>query len=436
MLAIIGPGIVVVGSVIGAGELINTPLQAAEFGFVLLWAVVLSCVIKCLLQIEIGRHCVVHHRTTVEALNGCPGPRLRGVSWAPLLYMVGYTISLATAVGIIGALAGLMQAVVPGAADWPYSSSLWGAAVVALAAALLRTGVYSHLEKLVAVLVGGFCISVVVALALIQTTPFRIGADDVLSGLTFSLGDRPRLAAYAVVSLLGALGTTANELFMYPYWIREKGYGRDLLDARGEVWTSRAQRWIRGLRIDVGLATFVATVATVAFYLLGAAVLHRQAVKPAGLGVVEQISQVFTKSQGAWSYAVFMAGAFCTLFSTLVVATAATGRMWADVLGSMGFIDRSSEQAVRRAHKAVQLIYLAGMLAAFLAFEQLGQTPARLVVFGQFFAGVFNTPLIMFGICWIAFRTDQRVRMRPATAVALVTSAAIITACILAGVAI
>ncbi len=35
-----------------------------------------------------------------------------------------------------------------------------------------------------------------------------------------------QLAAIAVVSLLGALGATGNELFMYPYWILEKGYGK------------------------------------------------------------------------------------------------------------------------------------------------------------------------------------------------------------------
>src|SRR5688500_5154150 len=80
LLAVIGPGIVVAGSVIGGGELINTPLQAAKFGFVLLWAVILSCLIKFFLQVEIGRHCMVHNRSTVEALNICPGPRFRRTS--------------------------------------------------------------------------------------------------------------------------------------------------------------------------------------------------------------------------------------------------------------------------------------------------------------------------------------------------------------------
>jgi hypothetical protein len=73
------------------------------------------------------------------------------------------------------------------------------------------------------------------------------------------------------------------------------------------------------------------------------------------------------------------------------------------------------------------------MLLVFLAFSE---APATLVVFGQFFSGVFNTPLLMFGICWLAFKTDQRVRMSVTTALALLASVAVITACVLVGLAI
>jgi Mn2+/Fe2+ NRAMP family transporter len=434
LLQIIGPGIVVAGSVIGSGELINTPVQAAEFGFLLLWAVILSCVIKFFLQLEIGRHCLVHDRTTVEALNTCPGPHLRGVSWIVLAYMAGYTISLAPAVGIIKALAGLMHSVLPLPASASTSTVLWGVGVVVLSAALLWGGVYGRLETLVSILVGCFSVSVVVALALIQGDPaHRITTADLASGLTFSLGDQPRLAAYAVISLLGALGTTANELFMYPYWVREKGYGRGLPDRHDDAWAAGMRRWTRGLFVDIGFSTLVATGVTVAFYLLGAAVLHRDRVKPEGMDVVQQISRVFTQSHGTWSHVVFVIGAFCTLFSTLVVVVAATGRMWADMLGSMGAIDRTNAATMKRTHQWVQWICLAGLSAAFVAIQE---APATLVKFGQFFAAVFNTPLIMFGICWLAFHTDRRLRMRPWTAAALLASVAVVTTCVIIGLAI
>ena len=117
MLASIGPGIVVTGSVIGSGELINTPVQAATFGFILLWAVLLSCVIKYFLQVEIARHSLVENRTTFESINECPGPKFRGTSWIGLAYMAGYLITTLPIIGIIGALGGLMHDL------WPLPTS-------------------------------------------------------------------------------------------------------------------------------------------------------------------------------------------------------------------------------------------------------------------------------------------------------------------------
>jgi len=430
-LAAIGPGIVVAGSVIGSGELINTPVQAAQFGFVLLWVVLLSCVIKYFLQVEIARHCLVHNRTTIQALNQCPGPRWRGTSWTALAYMFGYFVTMLSVVGIIHALGGLMHGIWPLAESETASSRLWGAAMVLLAIGLLWQGWYRQLEMLVMVLVGIFSISVFVGLLLIQGTSYRISAAELLSGLTFSLGDNRSAAAYAVISLMGALGVSANELFMYPYWILEKGYAQELGRPGCDGWMTRVQHWIRTIRLDAGLSTALATMVTAAFFLLGAAVLHRDDESPGGMTVVHEISRVFTTTYGESSKVLFFAGAFCTLFSTMVVVTAATGRMWADLLGSLRWLDFDNPRKVRRCHQVVQLVWLLGLLAAALLMEA---SPARLVAAGQFVVGVFMTPLLMICICWLAFHTDARVRMGRWTATALLTSVVIIFGCVLINV--
>ena len=83
--AAIGPGIVVAGSVIGSGELINTPIQAAKFGFVLLWVVLLSCVIKYFLQVEIGRYCLAKNARRSKPSMKSLGPNFAarpGSSWS------------------------------------------------------------------------------------------------------------------------------------------------------------------------------------------------------------------------------------------------------------------------------------------------------------------------------------------------------------------
>jgi Mn2+/Fe2+ NRAMP family transporter len=433
MLAAVGPGIVVTGSVIGSGELINTPVQAATFGFTMLWAVLLACVVKYFLQVEISRHCMVENRTTFEAINECPGPTLRGTSWVGLVYMLFYFVAMLPIVGIIGALGGMMHELWPLAGSEAVSVHLWGSIGVLLTLASLWGGAYNRLELIVTLMVAGFSLSVGIGLLLIQGTEYRISADDIASGLTLSLGSDSRAGAYAVLSLMGALGIGANELFMYPYWILEKGYSEKLGDRSDPEFASRARFWINTIRLDAGLATLVATVVTAAFFLLGAAVLFRQGVKPQGLGVVEQIASVYTATYGEWSRWVFYLGAFCTLFSTLVVYVAASGRMWTDLFASLGLLDGKNPRTVERSHQVVQLVWLAALWAGFLL---LPKEPARWIVQGHYVLGAFMMPLLMFAVLWMAFHTDARVRMECGWATALVASVAIILACVLVGLAV
>jgi Mn2+/Fe2+ NRAMP family transporter len=280
---------------------------------------------------------------------------------------------------------------------------------------------------LVMILVGGFSIAVGVGVLLIQGTEFRISAGEIISGLTFSIGENRNDAAYAVISLMGALGVAANELLMYPYWIREKGYAHELGDPESAGWAERARRSIRLIWLDAGVSTALATIVTAAFFLLGAAVLHGKEEIPGGLEVVDQISSVFTASYGEWSKALFLIGAFCTLFSTLVVVAAASGRMGADLFGCFGWIDSSDAARVHRYHQLIQTIWLVGLVAVFLGSRK---PPEQLIVSGHFVLGAFLTPLLMCCICWLAFRTDRRVRMGWLTAVALVASVVIIFACV------
>jgi len=309
--------------------------------------------------------------------------------------------------------------------------NIWGVVTFLVVAAILWRGLYGELEKLVALLVAGFSLSVVLALFLVQGTPFRLSAGDIFSGLTFSFGSVARqLAAFAVISLLGALGTTANELFMYPYWILEKGYANHVGPAESKGWAERARGWTRVLRVDTGAATLLATVITGAYFLVGAAVLHGQRKVPSGHNVIEQISTIYTETYGAWSYGIFMFGGFCTLFSTLVVSVAATGRMWTDLLSSMGTFEWQNEKARRRCNRTFQTLYLAGYLVIALFVTK----PEGLVILGQYINGLINTPLIMFGICWIAFHTDRRLRMGRVTAVLLLATVVVIVVCLAVGI--
>ena len=436
VLAALGPGLVVIGSVMGSGELINTPTQAAKYGFILLWAVILSCVIKYFLQIEIGRFTLAHRVTPFEAFSTLPFPKFRNTSWIGLAYLaVSLPTSLAFA-GIIGATGGMMHSLIPLSHDTDMSNQLWIWIIAFVTWGILWRGVYAEMEKLIMILVLGFSISVVVGVVLIQGTGFRVSMSQVIDGFSFSLeGDG---AAFAVISLMGALGATANELFMYPYWILEKGYCEFTGRSESEGWAERTRGWIRILQIDVGVATILTTVITAAYFLMGAAVLHSQKIMPEGTQVVEVLSRMFTDSYGEWSRGMFLIGAFCTLFSTLIVGIAAFARMWGDMFACIGTVSKDNAQGIRRIQRIAEACYMIvvpvlaiyGASASKWLFGTDKVGPGTLVQVGQWVSGLFCTPLLMVAICWLAFRTDKRVRMGRASAVCLVVSVVIIAGCI------
>lgn len=408
VLSALGPGIVVTGSVIGAGELINTPQRASHYGFVILWAVILSCVIKYWLQMELGRYCLANNLTTIQALNTLPGPKWRRTHIIPLLYMFGFVLSMAAVAGILTATAGLMKSVCqdlfPGA---PVLSNIqfWEVVLYAVTIPLLYWGRYKTLERAIMVMVAGFSISVLLCLALIQLSPERITLEQLATGLTFRV---PPGGGYYIISLMGALGTGANELFMYPYWVLENGYAQFVGPkeaAAPESWYERARGWIRVMKIDVALATGIATIVTVGYYLLGAAVLYGHDV--GGTDVVKDVSRMFTRTFGTWSYLVFMFGGFCTLYSTFVVCAAATGRMGADLTSSLGFIKWEDERARLKVIRFFTLTFMTLWLVVSLFVTQ----PQNYITFGQFAIGVINTPLLIVGIVLMGFHTEKRLRM-------------------------
>ncbi len=83
----LGPGMILVGSIVGSGELIMTTKLGAEAGFVLLWFVLLSCVIKVVVQAELARHTISSGKTFLEVFNGLPGPSGRRPVWLNLEWM-------------------------------------------------------------------------------------------------------------------------------------------------------------------------------------------------------------------------------------------------------------------------------------------------------------------------------------------------------------
>jgi manganese transport protein len=408
LLRNIGPGVVVSGSVVGSGELLVTTRMGADVGFVFLWGVIVACLVKFFIQLEIGRQCILHQDTTVQALDRVPGFRLLNTSWAAWVCVIGYFSVMVAAIGILGSVAGLMVTVFPG-----ISYNVWVCLIFLAMSVLLYRGLYQDLEKMITVLVASFSLVVIGCVLAMQGTAQAITASDLSSGFGFVM---PPEGAFVALALMGSVGATAVELFMYPYWVIEKGYPQFVGSPDGtDAWRERYRGWMRVLTTDALVCTLIALVITCAYYLLGASILHRMNVVPQGMEVVEQVSLIFTQSLGPWAKGVFMFGGFCTLFSTLLVFTASSGRITVDFLERIGIGSLSQEDARIRLLRILQIGF---PLIWLVVTVMIPDTPLALVLIGANANNLLLIPLA-YGVVHLAMRTEAEWRMSSLGEIAL-----------------
>ncbi len=74
-LKYLGPGFILSASVVGSGELIATTSLGAKAGFVTLWVILVSCLVKVVLQLEFGRQSITRGISAMNLMNELPGPR-------------------------------------------------------------------------------------------------------------------------------------------------------------------------------------------------------------------------------------------------------------------------------------------------------------------------------------------------------------------------
>jgi Mn2+/Fe2+ NRAMP family transporter len=396
----IGPGLILAASIVGTGELINTTSLGAEEGFRLLWLILLSCVIKVFVQVELGRYAITHGRTTLEAFDSLPGPRLgtSWICWLWLIMMLTTQAQIAAMEGTVGqaahmAFPGASRAMAGGAgrvvAVWgPYLAGhqehIWAGLTTLAAILLLLSGGYRRLERITTVLVAAVTLFTVASVLILQFTSYHITASDVASGLKPVV---PAAALALAFSAFGITGVGASELVAYPYWCIEKGYARFAgawSDDPG--WAHRARGWIRVMQLDAWFSMVVFTVATVAFYFLGAAVLHPQGLDPKGPEMIPTLSRMYLQPlEGtalAWlrpfTRVGFLLGAWAVLFKTLYVATAANSRLTADFLHRAGVWQPAGQADRERLIRLFCIVYPAAALALYYVFRE----PQRLITAG------------------------------------------------------
>ncbi|MGH7945380.1 MAG: Nramp family divalent metal transporter, partial [Opitutaceae bacterium] len=330
----LGPGLILSASIVGSGELIATTTLGAEVGYVALWIITLSCLIKPAVQSEFGRYVIATGETGGEGLNKVPGPRLAGLNWVIWAWVIMTFLSFFQIGAMFGGVAWVLNQVMP-----VIPVNIWVLLLPGVTLAILLGGHYGRIEKLATIKVGLFTMLTFLCALLMLRQPGSFSWQDLKEGFAFHF---PKDGLVTAIAVFGITGVGASELFMYPYWCVEKGYAR-FTGRREEnsAWQIRARGWIRVMNIDIIASMIIYCVATIAFYVLGAGVLHKAGLVPKGMDMIPVLSNMYTQTLGPWALWLFYLGAIATLYGTIFAATAGNSRALADTARLVGRFERN-----------------------------------------------------------------------------------------------
>jgi Mn2+/Fe2+ NRAMP family transporter len=165
---------------------------------------------------------------------------------------------------------------------------------------------------------------------------------------------------------------------------------------------------MRVMRADAWCSMVIYTFATVAFYFLGAAILHPLRLDPKGPEMIRTLAVMYEPIFGSYAPALFLVGAFAVLYSTFFVANAGHSRVAADVarvlshgrIGQKGF------------HTGVTI--LSGVLPFICLFMYLAYgEPRDLILFSGFMQALMLPMLAGAALFFRYCRMDERIKPSP-----------------------
>jgi len=222
-LAIIGPGLLVAATGVGAGDLAVGAMTGSRLGVAILWAVLLGAIIKFVLNEGLARWQLATGSTVLEGTARHFG---RAAIIAFLAYFCVWSFFVGSA--LMSACGVAAHAILP-LGEATTDKVVYGILHSVVALALVFVGGFRLFEKVMSV-----CIGVMFITVLATTIATRPDWSAVASGIF--VPTIPQLGAGGLkwtIGLMGGVGGTVTVL-CYGYWIRE-----DRREGLGELRTCR-----------------------------------------------------------------------------------------------------------------------------------------------------------------------------------------------------
>lgn len=337
-----GPGLLVTAAFIGPGSVATASAAGANFGFVLLWALLFSVIATIVLQEMASRLGLVSATGLSQALRSTfKNPLLSRTAVILVIAAIGIGNAAYEAGNISGAALGLH-------ALTTLPQSLCALLIGCLGAILLGTGAFKLLEPILIVLV-----LMMSALFVITMLSVEIDVSALLSGLL-----TPQIPVGSTLTVIALIGTTVvpYNLFLHASLVQEKWRGVDTEQALAESRTDTV--------ISIGLGGLI----TLAIMSTSAVAFFNSDTPFSATSLATQLEPVLgTSANSFFALGLFAAGLTSAITAPLAAAYAVSGALnW------------PTEYSDRRFRGICMVVLLVGT-----TFAALGSKPIAAILFAQ-----------------------------------------------------
>lgn len=364
----LGPGLLVTAAFIGPGTVTTTSVAGTNFGFALLWAVLFAVFATVVLQEMAARLGVVSREGLGEALRTTfQNPVFKILAVLLVIVALGLGNTAFEIGNITGAALGLE-------ALSGVSPRLWAIVIGVVAFALLISGRYKVIERVLVAMVVLMSVLFVLT-AIVVLRPADVG--NLLAGMFV-----PGIPSGSLVTVIALIGTTVvpYNLFLHASSVQEKW--------PESVPTRRA---LAESRLDTSLAIIIGGLITAAILATAAAAFFGTNTEITdGATMAEQLEPLLgPAAKYAFAVGLLAAGLTSAITAPLATAYAISGVLgWERDLSGVKF----------------RLVW-AAVLVIGAALAALGQSPVAIIVLAQAANGIL-LPVIAIFLLVVMNRSD------------------------------
>ncbi|MBZ9729130.1 divalent metal cation transporter [Salegentibacter sp. JZCK2] len=302
ILKSIGPGFLLAGAAIGVSHLVQATRAGADYGFILIWVLIVACISKYPF-LEFGPRFAAgtgnHLITGYKKLGKFP-------YWTYIFITIGSMFIIQAAVTIV--TAGLAERLF----NFGWSPFLWSGIILISCIALLLIGKYPGLDKSMKVIVTLLTLATLAAVVMafgVGTVNEAVNTEPPSLWSTASLG--------FIIAFMGWMPIPLDASVWHSIWTKEKAI------------QNKQKISVKGAFADFNVGYLSAAFIGLLFFLLGVLVMYGSGTSFSGNSVEfsSQLVELYGKTLGEWSKPLISVAAFITMLSTVLTVTDAYPRV-------------------------------------------------------------------------------------------------------------